>query len=57
MYTWKEFVKNIIVISIYKEFETSKETELQYTQTEEMEIYFLYGTIDVDNTVDMMEVD
>ena len=47
----KEFVKNIIVITIYKEYES------QYTQTQEMEIdwiIFLYVMIEVDNTDDMM---
>ena len=58
MYTQKEFVKNIIVTSTYKKFETSKETESQYTQTQEMDEYIVewMNTMN-DNTVNMMEVD
>ena len=45
----KEFIKNIIVTTIYKEFKSSKKTESQYTQTQEMEIDWIYVNDDWSN--------
>ena len=53
----KEFVKNIIVTTIYKEFESSKRLSRNTLRHKKWKQTELYVMIDVDNIDDMIEVD